>query len=71
MSATTRTPSSSRNPQPDDLLLLSVAAQRLGVQYETFRRWVAKGVLPHVRIRNRKRVYRRDVEALIQPGTPE
>jgi excisionase family DNA binding protein len=50
----------------DDMMTLQAAADLCTVDYETFRRWVAKGVLPHVAIgpHNLKRVYRRDVERL-------
>jgi predicted site-specific integrase-resolvase len=42
-----------------------------GVDYDTFLRWVHKGVVPYVVVgpHNRKRVLRRDVEQLIRPGT--
>lgn len=51
-----------------NLLTLQEGADICDVDYETFRRWVAKGVLPHVVIgpSNLKRVYRRDVERLIR-----
>lgn len=53
-----------------NLLTLQEAADICTVDYETFRRWVAKGVLPHVVIgpANLKRVWRRDVERLIRAG---
>lgn len=49
-----------------ELLTLREAADLLTVDYETVRRWVAKGVVPHVAIgpNNIRRVYRRDVERL-------
>lgn len=55
---------------PRDLLTLQEAAEICTVDYETFRRWVAKGVLPHVVIgpSRLKRVYRGDVESLIRNG---
>lgn len=61
----------STSPPPDDRrekIALSVAAAMCGVDYNTFLRWVVKGVIPHVLVGpfNRKRVYRRDVEALIR-----
>lgn len=59
-------------PPPDErreLLTLQEAAEMCAVDYETFRRWVIKGVLPHVQVgpTNIKRVYRRDVDQLIRP----
>jgi excisionase family DNA binding protein len=61
------------SPPPDergDLLTLQEGADECRVDYETFRRWVAKGVLPHVVVGpfKLKRVYRRDVDRLIRPG---
>jgi excisionase family DNA binding protein len=52
------------------LMTIREAADRCHVDYNTFLRWVAKGVLPHVVVGpfRSKRVYRRDVEQLIQPG---
>jgi predicted site-specific integrase-resolvase len=57
-------------PTGDDLLTIQEGADRCTVDYETFRRWVVKGVLPHVIIGpfHIKRVRRRDVERLIQQG---
>jgi predicted site-specific integrase-resolvase len=42
-----------------------------GVDYDTFLRWVLKGVIPYVVVgpHNRKRVSRRDVEQLIREGS--
>lgn len=56
-------------PDPDELLTLEECAAMCTVDYETFRRWVAKGVVPHVQVgpSNLKRVRRRDVDALIRP----
>lgn len=56
---------------PDDgseLLSLAEAADLCTVDYETFRRWVAKGTIRHVLVGPyaTKRVRRRDVEALIR-----
>lgn len=60
-----------RPPAEREKIALSVAARICGVDYDTFLRWVAKGVLPHVLVGpfNRKRVYRDDVEALIRTGS--
>lgn len=61
-------------PEPgDDLLTLQEGAEICTVEYETFRRWVAKGVLPHVAVgpNGLKRVRRRDVDNLmrfVDPG---
>lgn len=60
-------------PPPDErrtMLTLQEAADVCTVDYETFRRWVQKGVLPHVVIgpSRLKRVYRRDVLQLIRQG---
>lgn len=54
-----------------EMLTISEAAELCHVDYDTFLRWVIKGVLPHVVVgpHNSRRVYRRDVEALIRPGT--
>jgi excisionase family DNA binding protein len=54
---------------PDDLLTLQEAAAICTVDYETFRRWVAKGAIAHVKVGPSKlmRVRRRDVEQLIRP----
>jgi excisionase family DNA binding protein len=55
-------------PNGDDLLTLEAAAEICTVSYETFRRWVAKGVLPHVTVgpNKLKRVRRRDVDSLLR-----
>jgi excisionase family DNA binding protein len=55
-------------PDRRRMLTLQEAADLCTVDYETFRRWVAKGVIPHVLIgpNNLKRVYMRDVEELIR-----
>lgn len=52
----------------NDLLTLEEGAEICTVNYETFRRWVAKGVLPHVLVgpNNLKRVRRSDVAALMR-----
>lgn len=52
------------------LMTVSEAAAYCHVSYETFRRWIAKDVLPHVRVGPDRaiRVYRRDVEGLISTG---
>lgn len=57
-------------PDRRQKLTLQEAADLCTVDYETFRRWVAKGVIPHIQIgpNNLKRVYRRDVEKLIRDG---
>jgi len=34
----------------DELLTIGAVAQRWGVEYETVRRWCAKGALAHVRV---------------------
>jgi excisionase family DNA binding protein len=54
----------------DDLLTLQEAADRCTVNYETFRRWVAKGVLRYTIVGpySTMRVRRRDVENLIRDG---
>lgn len=59
-------------PAPDDLLTLEEAAGRCRVSYETFRRWVAKAVLPHKVVGPYRslRVERREVEKLIRDGKP-
>lgn len=53
---------------PDDLLTLQEAADLCTVSYDTFLRWVAKDVLPHVTIgpHRLKRVRRADVLHLIR-----
>lgn len=55
-------------PERRELMTITEAAERCGVDYDTFLRWVAKGVLPHVVVGpfNRKRVYKRDVEKLVR-----
>jgi predicted site-specific integrase-resolvase len=57
--------------EPDEKVPISVAAKMCGVDYDTFLRWVRKGVVPYVVVgpHNRKRVLRRDVEQLIRPGS--
>ena len=57
---------------PAPVLTLMDAAAICTVSHETFRRWVAKGVLPHVVIGpyNLKRVYRRDVDRLVREVRP-
>jgi excisionase family DNA binding protein len=57
-------------PDHRERIGLVEAARMCGVDYDTFLRWVSKGVLPHVRVGpyHRKRVYRRDVEKLIRQG---
>jgi excisionase family DNA binding protein len=54
----------------DDLLTLKEAADRCAVDYETFRRWVAKGALRYTIVGpySTMRVRRRDVENLIREG---
>lgn len=63
-------PRAPRHPPPTgaDLLTLEEGAELCTVEYETFRRWVAKGVLPHVIVGpfKLKRVRRRAVEKLIK-----
>jgi len=63
-------PPSSRDDD-DEKLPLSKAAKMCGVDYDTFLRWVLKGAVPYVVVGpyNRKRVWRRDVEQLIRPGS--
>jgi predicted site-specific integrase-resolvase len=57
--------------EAEEKLPLSRAAKMCGVDYDTFLRWVLKGVVPYVVVGpyNRKRVLRRDVETLIRPGS--
>jgi len=57
--------------ESDEKLPLSKAAKMCGVDYDTFLRWVLKGVVPYVVVgpHNRKRVSRRDVEQLIREGS--
>lgn len=70
MSASPSTP-----PPVDRRNLLSIreAAERCHVDYDTFLRWVLKGVIPHVVVgpANLKRVYERDVDGLIRDGPIE
>jgi predicted site-specific integrase-resolvase len=56
--------------ESDEKLPISRAAKMCGVDYDTFLRWVRKGVVPYVVVgpHNRKRVLRRDVEQLIRAG---
>lgn len=66
-----QSPAASPLPNSErEKIALSVAAKMCSVDYDTFLRWVMKGVIPHVTIGpfNRKRVYRDDVEALIRAG---
>ena len=64
-------PLSSKPLDPDEKLTIGEAAIVCGVDYDTFLRWVRKGVLPHVLVGPAKsiRVTRRDVDALIVPGS--
>lgn len=67
------TPPDSARAADDDRrekMTLAEAASFCHVDYNTFHRWVVKGVLPHVLVGPYRsmRVYRRDVEHLIQPG---
>jgi excisionase family DNA binding protein len=61
-----------RTPPPDDdffsdLISFEDAAKLCTIEVDTFRRWVAKGVLPHVTVNGGlKRVRRRDVLALLR-----
>lgn len=58
-------------PAPDDLLTLQEVAEWLRRNYETIRRWVAKGVIPHKVVGPYRSIMveRREVEKLIQDGT--
>jgi excisionase family DNA binding protein len=51
----------------DDKLTIREAAVLCSVDYDTFLRWVLKGVVPYIVVGpyHRKRVYRSDVERLI------
>lgn len=63
---TARTNGHAHKDDFDDLMTLQEGAKMCTVEYETFRRWVAKGVLPHVVIVGEKRVLRRDVVKLLR-----
>lgn len=61
-------PADPPSDEGEGLLTLQEAADLCTVEYETFRRWVAKGVLPHVAIgpHGLKRVKRKDVDHLMR-----
>lgn len=56
---------------PDELVSAIVAAQILHVSDETIRRWVAEGLLRHVRLPSGQvRFWRSDIEAILEPVEP-
>lgn len=58
-------------PDRRRLLTLQEAADLCRVDYDTVLKWVRAGALPFVEVgpTRIKRVYRRDVELMIQPGS--
>lgn len=55
-------------PIPEDLITLERGAEICTVSYETFRRWVAKGVVAHWKVgpNNLMRVSESDVRGLLR-----
>lgn len=51
---------------PGDRIELAVAAERLGVHYQTAYRWVREGRLPAVRVRGRYQLLPADVDAFAE-----
>lgn len=54
---------------PPELLTVDEVAAHLRVNPQTIRNWIDAGKLPHVKIGPRRvRIFRRDLEALIEAG---
>jgi excisionase family DNA binding protein len=54
----------------DEILTLKEAADVARLSVDTIRNWVRSGALPHFRVLNRIRIYRRDLDAILHAGSP-